>query len=104
MCFIECIPTERCGRYATRNFISVEETDLLLDFAKRAFSLTKGGSGGATIYDLASSALSTGETFASIWSMPGHESTLSQDDYTFFKYVLNQMLLISLSNQTRGQN
>ena len=54
--WIGCAPT-KCGRAVLDNVVSAEESDKLLALAKKGFA-KGGGSGGASILDLHSGAIS----------------------------------------------
>ena len=51
-----CVPT-KCGRAVLDNVVSTKESDQLLELAKKGFA-KGGGSGGASILDLHSGAIS----------------------------------------------
>lgn len=66
--FENCLP-EKCGRFVTDSLVVKEEVDALLDVAKRGFEFG-GSDGGASILDLHSGALSKGDTFINIFTLP----------------------------------
>jgi Rps23 Pro-64 3,4-dihydroxylase Tpa1-like proline 4-hydroxylase len=64
-----CSPhdTHRCGRMVVDNFASAEEVAALQAIAEHGMQLG-GGSGGPTILDLVSGALSYGDKFIDVWA------------------------------------
>lgn len=58
----DCAP-RRCGRLVSDTLLQEHEVDALLEMFEGAMALTGGGSGGATIFELHTGALSKGETF-----------------------------------------
>lgn len=66
--FKGCIP-DKCGRFVTDSIASKDEVELLLELAKTGMSYG-GGSGGASILDLHSGALSKDESFINIYKIP----------------------------------
>lgn len=60
-----CVP-KKCGRFVSDRVVTDYEADVLLWLAKRGMSLA-GSSGGATIMDLHSGALSYGENFINFY-------------------------------------
>ncbi|CAA9998440.1 unnamed protein product, partial [Nesidiocoris tenuis] len=63
--------------------ITLEEADQLLDLASRGLSLG-GGSGGASILDLHSGALSKDDVFVDIYSSFDIAQTFTQDDFALY--------------------
>lgn len=75
--FKDCIP-KKCGRYVSDSLVHSSEAELLLDLAKRGLEFG-GGSGGASILDLHSGALSSGESFVNIYRLPEAKGFLQQN-------------------------
>lgn len=81
-----CAPP-RCGRFTTDKLVTSTEAEILLRMAQRAMALG-GGSGGATILDLHSGALSYGDKFINLYSvLPENDQTLSKADFFVYKEV-----------------
>ena len=81
--FSECVP-ERCGRAVNDGLITEKQANSLLKLAKKG--LAKGGSsGGASIIDLHSGALSKGENFINLYkSFPG---LFQAEDFVVYNQV-----------------
>uniref|UniRef100_A0A1I8HNK4 Fe2OG dioxygenase domain-containing protein n=2 Tax=Macrostomum lignano TaxID=282301 RepID=A0A1I8HNK4_9PLAT len=65
----DCLPAS-CGRFVHYGIATEAEAAALLALAKRGFALG-GGSGGATILDLHSGALSLGQKFVNVYTVDG---------------------------------
>jgi hypothetical protein len=79
--FKECLPA-KCGRFVVDNVVSEHDAHALLDLAKKG--LSKGGStGGASILDVHSGALSQGEQFVNLYKM--HPDLFDQRDFVAYK-------------------
>ena len=61
-----CSP-KRCGRLVIDDFVDGAELAGLLHLAKKGMAVTRGGSGGPTILDLQSGALSFEDKFIDVW-------------------------------------
>lgn len=66
--FEGCVP-KQCGRFVTDSLANKDDVEVLLNLAKTGLSYG-GGSGGASILDLHSGALSKGEAFVNIYNIP----------------------------------
>lgn len=75
--FKSCMP-KKCGRFVTDSLVNNQDADLLLDLAKRGLAFG-GSDGGASILDLHSGALSKGDTFINIYTLPEAKGLLQQN-------------------------
>lgn len=66
--FSNCVPN-KCGRFVTDSLVNEQEVKVLLDLAQKGLSFG-GGSGGVSILDLHSGALSRGTNFVNIYTLP----------------------------------
>ncbi|CAG0890271.1 unnamed protein product [Cyprideis torosa] len=73
-----CI-SERCGRLVTDQLVTEEEVDVLLSLAQKVMAKA-GGSGGATIMDLHSGALSSGDKFVDLYQFQEIKELISEGD------------------------
>uniref|UniRef100_A0A0A9ZAU2 Uncharacterized protein n=1 Tax=Lygus hesperus TaxID=30085 RepID=A0A0A9ZAU2_LYGHE len=80
--FKGCIPSS-CGRVVMDHVVTTEEADLLLDLAKRGLSMG-GGSGGASILDLHSGALSKGDVFVDLYSSFNVSELFTLEDFAVY--------------------
>ncbi|CAD1473144.1 unnamed protein product [Heterotrigona itama] len=81
----DCAP-EKCGRIVTDKLVSSTETDVLLKIA--VSGLNFGGSdGGASILDLHSGALSKGQGFIDIYTLPEAKKIFNSADFAIYKVV-----------------
>lgn len=83
--FPNCEPY-KCGRYVSDKIVTTNEADVLLKIAKRGFALG-GSDGGASILDLHSGALSSGERFINIHSLDESKSIFKPADLAVYKIV-----------------
>lgn len=82
-----CLPS-RCGRFVMDNLVTEREAHSLLDLAKKGLAMG-GGSGGASILDLHSGALSQGDHFVNLYkSRPG---LFNQRDFSVYKEVKDRV-------------
>ncbi|XP_076763350.1 2-oxoglutarate and iron-dependent oxygenase domain-containing protein 3 [Xylocopa sonorina] len=79
----ECIP-EKCGRVVTDKLVSSTETDVLLKIATSGLNLG-GSDGGASILDLHSGALSKGQGFIDIYTLPEAKQIFNNADFAIYK-------------------
>lgn len=78
-----CFPKE-CKRFVTDKVISVREADELLAIAKKGLKLG-GSSGGASILDLHSGALSMGKHFINIYKHENGKNLFNQNDFNIYR-------------------
>lgn len=78
-----CFPKE-CKRFVTDKVISVREADELLAIAKKGLNLG-GSSGGASILDLHSGALSKGQKFINIYKHEAAKNLFDQNDFSIYR-------------------
>lgn len=83
--FKSCMPN-KCGRFVTDSLVVDKEVKILLDLAKTGLSFG-GGSGGASILDLHSGALSKGETFVNIYKLPEAKGFLNEQALGAYRHV-----------------
>lgn len=81
--YITCVPN-KCGRFVTDSLVTEQEAIALIDLAKRGLSFG-GGSGGVSILDLHSGALSKGQNFINIYKLPEAKGFLTEDALTAYK-------------------
>lgn len=81
--FEGCYPRE-CKRYISDKVISAREADDLLAIAKKGFKLG-GSSGGASILDLHSGALSKGQHFVNIYKLDEAKDLFTENDFNTFR-------------------
>lgn len=86
--FSNCVPN-KCGRFVTDSLVTDAEAALLLDLAKRGLSFG-GSSGGASILDLHSGALSKGEDFVNIYKLPEAKGFLNDNALDAYKVCKNK--------------
>lgn len=84
--FVTCVPN-KCGRFVTDSLATEQEANALIDLAKRGMSFG-GGSGGVSILDLHSGALSKGRNFINIYTLPEAKGFLTEEALTAYKVIL----------------
>ena len=67
--YAQCRPL-KCGRFVSDKLVEPKEAELLLDLAQRVIEKSGGSSGGASILDMHTGAISHGEHFADVYKMP----------------------------------
>lgn len=87
--FPACFP-KRCGRVITDGLVTIDDATKLLGIAKKGLALG-GSSGGASILDLHSGALSKGDAFVNIYKHPSGENIFSEDDFLTYRTVKNKI-------------
>ena len=90
--FKHCAP-QSCGRFVSDAIVSPTEAKHLLSLAKRGLSLG-GSSGGASILDLHSGALSMDTNFVNIYKLiesKVNENIFTQNDFDVYKNVKNKI-------------
>lgn len=80
-----CFPKE-CKRYVSDKVISEREVGELLAIAKKGLKLG-GSSGGASILDLHSGALSMGQNFVNIYKHASAKNLFSQNDFNIYRVI-----------------
>ena len=91
--FTSCAP-QRCGRFVSDAVVSQKEAIHLLSLAKRGLSLG-GSSGGASILDLHSGALSQNTSFVNIYKLiesKQKQNIFEEKDFEVYKSVKNKIL------------
>lgn len=81
--FNACVPN-KCGRFVTDSLVTDQEANLLIDLAKKGLSFG-GGTGGVSILDLHSGALSKGNNFVNIYTLPDAKGFLNEDSLNAYK-------------------
>lgn len=81
--YVTCVPN-KCGRFVTDSLVTEQEANALIDLAKKGLSFG-GGSGGVSILDLHSGALSKGENFVNIYTLPEAKGFLNEDALKAYK-------------------
>ncbi|XP_046581405.1 2-oxoglutarate and iron-dependent oxygenase domain-containing protein 3-like [Haliotis rubra] len=89
--FPECKP-KRCGRVVMDDLVRREDAEYLLRVAEKGFALA-GSSGGASILDLHTGALSKDNAFIDIYRLLKAENIdlLTEKDFTIYKKVKDQI-------------
>ena len=91
--FKACIP-KKCGRFVMDSIVSKQEAKSLRKLAEKGMS-HGGGSGGATILDLHSGALSVGDKFVNIYTLAAkrNEPVFSEADFEIYRSVKQKIHL-----------
>lgn len=84
--FASCVPN-KCGRFVTDSLVTEQEANILLDLAKNGLSFG-GSSGGASILDLHSGALSQGEEFVNIYKISEANEFLNENALNVYKVIV----------------
>lgn len=79
----ECFP-RKCGRYVTDQVISQMEANELLNIAKKGLQYG-GSSGGASIMDLHSGALSKQNVFVNIYKIDEAKGLFTEKDFNLYR-------------------
>ena len=83
--YANCVPN-KCGRFVTDSLVNDQEANALIDLAKRGMAFG-GGSGGVSILDLHSGALSKGRNFVNIYGLPEAKGFLTEEALTAYKVI-----------------
>lgn len=86
--YIACVPN-KCGRFVSDSLVNEQEANALIDLAKKGLSFG-GGSGGVSILDLHSGALSKGRNFVNIYTLPEAEGFLNEEALKAYKVNYRQ--------------
>lgn len=87
--FPKCVPSY-CGRFVTDSLITKTENQILVNLAKEVFK-HGGSSGGASVLDLHSGALSQGEKFINVYSLPEAKEILSKESLVTYRLVKSKI-------------
>lgn len=93
--FTGCVP-KKCGRFVTDNLVTKDDVSLLLGLAKHGLQFG-GGSGGASILDLHSGALSKGDSFVNIYKMPEAKGFLNEKALVAYKVFWGFCIYLNLN-------
>lgn len=80
--FPQCVP-KKCGRFVADKLIEPKEVEILLEMAQNIIGLA-GSSGGASILDIHSGALSYGEHYLNFYKMPEAKQFLKPEQLTVY--------------------
>lgn len=80
--FPQCVPN-KCGRFVADKLIEMKEVELLLEMASNIIDLA-GSSGGASILDIHSGALSYGDKFLNVYQMPKARELIKPEHLTVY--------------------
>ena len=82
-----------CGRLAIDNIVSPAEADILSSLLTAALNTTGGGSGGVSVLDLASGAVSRGSAFVDLYKVLSSSSSsgLSREALDLYRDVVNRV-------------
>uniref|UniRef100_A0A182MU16 Fe2OG dioxygenase domain-containing protein n=1 Tax=Anopheles culicifacies TaxID=139723 RepID=A0A182MU16_9DIPT len=83
--FAGCIPNQ-CGRFVSDKIVSPAEAGILLDLARAGFELGQ-SSGGASILDLHSGALSKGTQFVNVYRLPEAKKLFTNQHINVYRHV-----------------
>ncbi|XP_072392857.1 2-oxoglutarate and iron-dependent oxygenase domain-containing protein 3-like [Diabrotica undecimpunctata] len=84
-----CIP-EKCGRFVSDKIVTEQEADILLRLAVRIMA-QGGSSGGASIIDLHTGALSYKDRFINIYEQSGSKNILTESERTIYHLVRSKI-------------
>ncbi|KAK8727795.1 hypothetical protein OTU49_009458 [Cherax quadricarinatus] len=87
--FPGCTP-RKCGRVVLDTLVSPSEVAALLNIAERGLSMG-GSTGGASILDLHSGALSHGNAFVNIYKLEEAKTLFTIQDFKIYSYVKNKI-------------
>lgn len=89
--FKDCAP-QKCGRVVSDSVVTAEESDALLNLAKRGLALSR-SDGGASILDLHSGSISLGKKFVNVYKLLEQEGTtlFSDHDLKVYKQVKDKI-------------
>ncbi|XP_076035508.1 2-oxoglutarate and iron-dependent oxygenase domain-containing protein 3-like isoform X2 [Oratosquilla oratoria] len=87
--FPGCVP-KNCGRMVQDTIVTDSEVLALLDIAQRGLGLG-GSTGGASILDLHSGALSSGSTFVNIYKLEASKRIFKNQDFLIYRHVKNKI-------------
>lgn len=87
--FIDCKP-KNCGRVIMDNLVTEEEASNLLSIAKKGLAYG-GSSGGASILDLHSGALSKNDKFINVYSVMPPDDGFTEEDFALYRLVKNKI-------------
>lgn len=87
--FPECTPM-KCGRVVFDYIVTRSEVSALLHIAERGLTLG-GSSGGASILDLHSGALSHGNAFVNIFKLEEAKNIFTAEDFKIYSHVKNKI-------------
>lgn len=87
--FPGCIPAF-CGRFVSDNIVTSVEADILLNLAKEGFRFGQ-SSGGASILDLHSGALSKDTQFINIYKIPAAKAIFTAEHINTYKRVRDKV-------------
>lgn len=83
--YVTCVPN-KCGRFVSDSLVTEQEANALIDLAMKGLSFG-GGSGGVSILDLHSGALSKGKHFVNIYTLPEAKGFLNEDALKAYKVL-----------------
>ncbi|XP_061401220.1 2-oxoglutarate and iron-dependent oxygenase domain-containing protein 3-like [Musca vetustissima] len=89
--FPQCVPT-KCGRFVADKLIESNEVEQLLEMATNVINLA-GSSGGASILDIQSGALSYGDKFLNIYQMPEAKELITTEHLRTYNLVKGKIKL-----------
>lgn len=92
--FAGCVP-KKCGRFVTDSLVTKDDVTLLLGLAKHGYQFG-GGSGGASILDLHSGALSKGDSFVNIYKIAEARGFLDEKALIAYKVFWSFWTLIRI--------
>lgn len=86
----DCKP-KICGRFVTDDVVNILEAEIMLDMAKKGMSFG-GSSGGASILDLHSGALSHGEKFINIYNIPEIQNIFENQHKKVYEFIKKSIM------------
>lgn len=94
--FSGCFPRE-CKRFVSDKIVSQSQVTELLQIANKGLKLG-GSSGGASILDLHSGALSRGQHFVNFYKTEEGKNVFKESDFILYRVKKMQILLILIRN------
>lgn len=91
--FPQCVP-KKCGRFVADKLVEPKEVEILLEMAENIIGLA-GSSGGASILDIHSGALSYGEQYLNFYEMPQAMKMLKPQHLTVYNVSLARNFFIN---------
>ncbi|KAM7351178.1 2-oxoglutarate and iron-dependent oxygenase domain-containing protein 3-like isoform 2-T5 [Cochliomyia hominivorax] len=89
--FPHCVP-KKCGRFVADNLVEPHEVEILLEMADSIIGLA-GSSGGASILDIHTGALSYGEKYLNFYKMPEAKKLLKSEQITVYNLIKGKIKL-----------
>lgn len=89
--FKDCMP-KNCGRFVSDSIVTVKEAETLLSIARKGLQIG-GSSGGASILDLHSGALSLDEKFVNLYKIERAKELFTEQDFITYRVSNGEKLI-----------